>query len=174
MAHAFCLLDNQVYKNTHSEHVIKVKVKVKWSRYGSGVTQRVGRGIALLSHDRGTRRGWVVSSTPRPHFTPGKNPVSILQEAEWVLGRVWTGGKSPSEHVILTAFLRQEWLRERASMLRWYVPCLSFPYIPCLANLIFCDCMILLLSEVHISKRPPYCYKVLQCDEFKLVKVRLD
>ena len=36
------------------------------------VAQRVGRGIALLFHDRGTRRGWVVSSTPRPHFTPGK------------------------------------------------------------------------------------------------------
>jgi len=30
----------------------------------------MGRGIALLFHDRGTRRGWVVSSTPRPHFTP--------------------------------------------------------------------------------------------------------
>jgi len=37
------------------------------------VAQRVGRGIALLFHDRGTRRGWVVSSTPRPHFTPGKD-----------------------------------------------------------------------------------------------------
>jgi len=35
----------------------------------------VGRGIALLFLDRGTRRGWVVSSTPRPHFTPGKDPV---------------------------------------------------------------------------------------------------
>ena len=34
--------------------------------------QRVGRGIALLFHDRGTRRGWVVSNTPRLHFTPGK------------------------------------------------------------------------------------------------------
>jgi len=49
------------------------------------VTQRVGRGIALLFHDRGTRRGWVVSSTRRPHFTPGKEPVPILQEAGWVL-----------------------------------------------------------------------------------------
>ena len=28
-----------------------------------------GRRIALLFHDRGTRRRWVVSSTPRPHFT---------------------------------------------------------------------------------------------------------
>ena len=34
------------------------------------MTQRADRGKALLFHDRGTRRGWVVSSTPRPHFTP--------------------------------------------------------------------------------------------------------
>jgi len=54
----------------------------------------MGRGIALLFHDRGTRRGWVVSSTPRPHFTPGKDPVPILQEAGWAPGPVWTGGKS--------------------------------------------------------------------------------
>jgi len=46
--------------------------KVKWSCYRPGVAQRVGRGIDLLYHDRGTRRGWVVSSTLWPHFTPGK------------------------------------------------------------------------------------------------------
>jgi len=68
--------------------------KVKWSRYRSGVAQTVGRGIALLFHDRGTRRGWVVSSTPRSHFTPGKDPAPILQEAGWAPGSVWTGGKS--------------------------------------------------------------------------------
>ena len=34
------------------------------------------------------------SSTPRPLFTPAKDPVSILQEAEWAPGPVWTGGKS--------------------------------------------------------------------------------
>jgi hypothetical protein len=39
----------------------------------------VGRGIALLFHDCGTRRGWVVSSTPQLYFTPGKNPVPIVQ-----------------------------------------------------------------------------------------------
>jgi len=60
-----------------------LKVKVKWSRYRPGVAQRVGRGIALLFHDHGTRRGWVVSSTPRPHFTPWKDPVPIVQEAGW-------------------------------------------------------------------------------------------
>ena len=36
----------------------------------------------------------MVSSTPRPHFTPGKDAVAILQEAGWVPGPVWTGGKS--------------------------------------------------------------------------------
>jgi len=36
---------------------IGVKVKVKCSRYRPGVAQRVGTGIALLFHDRGTRRG---------------------------------------------------------------------------------------------------------------------
>jgi len=68
--------------------------KVKFSRYRPGVTQRVGRGIALLFNDRGTRSGWVVSSTTRPQFTPGKDPVPILQEAGWAPGPVWTGGKS--------------------------------------------------------------------------------
>jgi len=69
------------------------KVEVKWSRYRTGVAQRVDRGIALLFHDRGTRRGWVISSTPRPHFIPGKDPVPILQEAGWAPGPVWTGEK---------------------------------------------------------------------------------
>ena len=36
----------------------------------------------------------MVSSTPWPHFTPGKDPVPIVQEAGWVPGLVWTGGKS--------------------------------------------------------------------------------
>jgi len=70
-----------------------VKVKVKWSHYRPGVAQRVDRGIALLFHDRGTRRRWGVSSTPRPLFTPGKDPVPIVQEAGWAPGPVWTGGK---------------------------------------------------------------------------------
>jgi len=57
------------------------------------VAQRVGRGIALLFHDCGTRRGWVVSSRLQLHFTPGKDPVPILQEAGWAPGPVSTGGK---------------------------------------------------------------------------------
>ena len=69
-------------------------IYVKWFRYRPGVAQRVGRGIALLFHDRSTRTEWVVSSIPRPQFTPGKDPVSILQEVGWAPGPVWTGGKS--------------------------------------------------------------------------------
>ena len=73
---------------------IYIYIKLKWSRYRPGVAQRVGRGIALLFHDCGTRKGWVVSSTPRPHFSLEKDPVSILQEAGWAPGPVWTVGKS--------------------------------------------------------------------------------
>ena len=73
---------------------MQCKVKVKWSRYRPDVAHRVGWGIALLFHDSGTRREWVVSSTPRPHFTPGKDPVPIVQEAGWAPGPVWTGEKS--------------------------------------------------------------------------------
>ena len=58
------------------------------------MAQRLGRGITLLFLDRGTRRGLVFSSTPRPHFTPGKDTVPILQEAGWAPVPVWTGGKS--------------------------------------------------------------------------------
>ena len=56
--------------------------------------QRGSRGIVLRFHDHGTRRGWGVSVTPRPLFTPGKNPVPIVQEAEWALGPVWTGAEN--------------------------------------------------------------------------------
>ena len=85
-----------VFPEIHTKHTNAMWVKVKWSRYRPGVTQRVGTVITLLFHDRGTRRGWVVSSTPRPHFTPGKDQAPILQEAGCAPGRVWTGGKSRS------------------------------------------------------------------------------
>jgi len=56
----------------HLTSAIGIHIKVKWSRNRPGVAQRVGRGIALFFHDRGTRSWWVVSSTPRPHLPPGK------------------------------------------------------------------------------------------------------
>jgi hypothetical protein len=59
-----------------------------------GVVQRLGRGIALLFHDLCTRRGRVFSVTPRAHFTPGKDPVPIVQKAGWVPGPVWTDAQN--------------------------------------------------------------------------------
>jgi hypothetical protein len=38
----------------------------------------------------GTRKGRKVSVTPRSLFTPGKDQVTILQEAGWAPGPVWT------------------------------------------------------------------------------------
>jgi len=32
-------------------------IKLKWSRYRPGVAQKLGRGVALLFHDLGTRKG---------------------------------------------------------------------------------------------------------------------
>jgi len=67
------------------------KVKVKCSRYRPGVAQRVGRGIALLFHDRGTRGGWVVSSTP-PHLPPGKTQYPLYRRLGGPQGRSGRGG----------------------------------------------------------------------------------
>ena len=55
---------------------------------------RGSTGIALPFHDHGSIRGWRVSVTPRPLFTPGKDPVPIVQEARWAPGPVWTGAEN--------------------------------------------------------------------------------
>jgi len=57
----------------------------------------LGRGIVILFHDRGTRRGVMVSSTPRPYFTPGRDPVPIVQEDGWAPRPIWKGGE-PRPH----------------------------------------------------------------------------
>jgi len=35
---------------------------------------------------------------PRPLFTPGKDPVPIVQEAGWAPGLVWTGAENLARH----------------------------------------------------------------------------
>jgi hypothetical protein len=52
---------------------------------------RGSRGVAPPFHDDGTRRGWGVSITHQLLFTPGKDPVPIVQEAGWAPRPVWTG-----------------------------------------------------------------------------------
>ena len=81
-------------------HVIRAALKVKCSlvqalRLCTGRTAHRGsRGIALLFHDHGTRRGWGVSVTPRPLFTPRKDLVSIVQEVGWAPVSVCTGAEN--------------------------------------------------------------------------------
>jgi hypothetical protein len=87
----------QYYRPHWSTHSIQITPRdLIFSNPVTGpvMAQRGGRGIALLFQDLGARRGQVVSSTPRPHFTPGKDPVPIAQEAGWTPGLVWTGRES--------------------------------------------------------------------------------
>ena len=62
-------------------------VKLKWSRYRSGVAQRVGRGIALLFHDRGTRRGEWSAARPGRTLPPGKTRYPIYRRLVGPQGR---------------------------------------------------------------------------------------
>ena len=55
---------------------------------------RGSRGIALLFLDHSTRWGWGVSVTPWPLFTPGKDPVPIIQKVRWAPGPVWRGAEN--------------------------------------------------------------------------------
>ena len=63
---------------------------VKFNLEQAAKAQRGSRGTALLFFNLGARwGGW---STSRPgRFTPGKDPVSIVQETGWAPGPVWTG-----------------------------------------------------------------------------------
>jgi hypothetical protein len=52
----------------YSTRYIHKKVKVKVTLYRPPRVQRGSKGIALLFYDLGVRRGWVVSTTPRPLY----------------------------------------------------------------------------------------------------------
>jgi hypothetical protein len=55
--------------------------------YTGRTAHRGSRGIALPFLDHGTRRGEGPSVTPRPPFTPTKDPIPIVQEAGGPQGR---------------------------------------------------------------------------------------
>jgi hypothetical protein len=67
---------------------VKNRTLVQAQRLCTGRTAHRGSsGIALPYLDHGTRRGWGVSVTPLPLFTPRKDLVPILQEVGWAQGR---------------------------------------------------------------------------------------
>jgi len=62
--------------------------KVKRSHYRPGVAQRLGRGIALLFHDRGTRRGGELSAAcPGRTLPPGTTLYPFYRRLGWPQGR---------------------------------------------------------------------------------------
>jgi len=65
----------------HPIHIIWMEVK--WSRYRPGVAQRA-QTAALEGGEWSAAR-------PGRTFTPGKTRYTILQEAGWAPGSVWTG-----------------------------------------------------------------------------------
>ena len=102
------------------------------------MAQRVGRGIALIFHDRGTRRGWVVSSTPWSHFTPGKDRYPFYRRlgepqgrSGWAENLVPTGIRSRAVQPLVsrytdwaTRLTNSEWCRAKIIRktidLRWW------------------------------------------------------
>ena len=87
-------LPDRLHKTTFFWEKVKFTL-VQALRLCTGHTAHRGsRGIALLFLDHGTRRGWGVSVAPRPLFTPGKDPVPIVQEAGWAPRSIWTGAEN--------------------------------------------------------------------------------
>jgi hypothetical protein len=95
---AFAIIRMQPNQHNFYYGKYKLKVKVTLVQALRLCTVRTAhswsRGITLLFHDHSTRRGWGVSVTPRPFFTPGKDPVAIAQEVGWAPGPVWTGAEN--------------------------------------------------------------------------------
>jgi len=75
---------------------------------------------------------WGASSTPRPHFTPGKDPVPILQEAGWAQGRsgraenlVPTGIRSRTVQPVVSRYT--DWATQPTFNYSCGVKCLTYP-----------------------------------------------
>ena len=113
---------------SHNEWSFVGKENLKYTlvqalRHCKGRTAHWGsRGIALPFLAHGTRRGWGVSVTSQPLFTPGREPVSIVQEAGWVRGPVWTG----AENLAPTGIRSSDRPARSHSLYRLHYPAHSF------------------------------------------------
>jgi len=143
---------NEFFQFSYYIYIYIYLYKVKCSTYRPGVDQRVGRGIVLLFYDRDTRRGWVVSSTPGPHFTPGKVSVPFLREAGWAPGRAWRGERSrPHRDSIPDRPARSQSpyrLSYRAPIYIYICVCVCIYIYICICMYIY----IYMYIDIHISK----------------------
>jgi len=88
------------------------------------------RGIALLFLTSALEGRWGVSVTPRPHLTPGKDPVFIVQEAGWASGPVWIG----VENLAPTGIRSPDRPARRQSLYRLSYPSQHIPTVLRLIN----------------------------------------
>jgi hypothetical protein len=100
-----CCLFNDAFSNLRNMAsvgwlIINKSVKVKCTllqalRLCTGrMAHRGSRGIVLLFYDHGTRRGLGGQHHVWPLFTPGKDPVPIVQEAGWAPELVWRSAEN--------------------------------------------------------------------------------
>ena len=79
-----------------------------------------------------------VSVTPQLLFTPGKDPVPMVQEAVWASGPVWTG----AENLVLTGIRSPDRPARRQSLYR-----LSYP-----ANTVLVQSMLIMFFLPILSR----------------------
>ena len=139
----------------------KVKVKVtllQALRLCTGRTAHRGsRGIPLHFLYHGTRRGWGVSVTPRPLFTPGKDPVPIVQEAGWAHDRSGqvrkisppTGIRSPDRPARSQPLYAT--LRYPPHILHMYSPLIKRMHLTCALEFLNTGDYIQIVSKTWIS-----------------------
>jgi len=120
---------------------------------------RGSRGIPLHFHDHGTRRGRGFSVTLQL-FTPGKDPVPIVQEAGWAPGPVWTG----AENLASTGIRSQDSPARSQSLYR-----LSYPvHMNCTVNYNYFQTVILCCLGLLEKGLLTHCGRVKQIYVFTL------
>jgi len=104
-------------------------INVKWSRYRPGVAQTVGRGIALLFHDRGTRRGEWSAARPGRTLPPGKIRYPFYRRLGRPQGRSWwaenlvlTGIRSRTVQPVVSRYI--DWATRSTALIR-YMKCIN-------------------------------------------------
>ena len=107
----------------------------------------------------------MVSSTLRPHFIPGKDPVPILQEAGWAPGPIWMGGKSLTHRdSILDRPARSQSLYRLISLAHFSKYSVSkFPPPPLSSSVFFLTLTLMSFSRcinILLSFFPPNCLYV--------------
>jgi len=113
--------------------------KVKFSRYRPGVAQRVGRGIPLLFHDRGTRRGGGSGQQHTPAaLYPQERPGTPFTGG-WMGPRAGLDGRkisSPPGFLLITTLLILQYTNTMVAW-RYLSNVLLTDYCPCVRIALF-------------------------------------